>query len=89
MAHRTSACPKCGGIKLRRSRRRGVLERALQAAGWRWYRCSTCQHRASYRGEISGLASEHAGLSKMVPAQDVLLFLGASVLGGLAFLYLV
>jgi len=42
-------CPRCASSNLRRSRRRGILERALSLAGRLPYRCRECDLRFYFR----------------------------------------
>jgi transposase-like protein len=38
-------CPFCASANVRRSRRRGIMERLTSWAGRRPYRCQICMHR--------------------------------------------
>lgn len=41
----SSACPYCGAADVRRSRRRGIVERLLRGSSVASYRCRRCLHR--------------------------------------------
>jgi predicted Zn-ribbon and HTH transcriptional regulator len=44
--HKSSVCPNCASHNIRRSRRKGLLERTLYAALFvNPYRCKTCDER--------------------------------------------
>jgi YgiT-type zinc finger domain-containing protein len=46
MAGRSAHCPSCGSGEVRRSRRKGVVERSLlKVLGVRAYRCEECDER--------------------------------------------
>jgi predicted RNA-binding Zn-ribbon protein involved in translation (DUF1610 family) len=43
-------CPKCGSIRVRRSRRRGLVERLLNGLGGAICRCHDCRGRQAWFG---------------------------------------
>ena len=69
----SATCPQCGGANLRRSRRRGLLERGFSLLGYLPYRCRDCQTRF-FRQEagksrlLPGLAGVVLGLVLLVAA---------------------
>jgi hypothetical protein len=59
--HKFSHCPNCANVAVRRSRRKGLLERTLYAAVFLTpYRCETCDERYfRFRFPVS-LAEKHS-----------------------------
>ena len=56
-------CPKCGSSYIRRSHKRGLLEKILATTGVRPYRCDACDKR------FFGRTKEHAEASAAGPAR--------------------
>ena len=60
-AERTRHCPKCGSIRVHRSRRRGIFEYALAWVGAETCRCHDCRCRQAWFGafpvRLSGAVS--------------------------------
>ncbi|MEQ1884625.1 MAG: hypothetical protein ABL967_06145 [Bryobacteraceae bacterium] len=48
--HYVKHCPKCGSVRVHRSRRRGPMERLLSALGASICRCHDCRARQAWFG---------------------------------------
>lgn len=47
---RTRHCPKCGSVRVHRSRRRGIVESVLSRLGAEICRCHDCRSRRAWFG---------------------------------------
>jgi hypothetical protein len=50
LANPVRHCPKCGSVRVHRSRRRGLLDQALAALGGEICRCHDCRGRQAWFG---------------------------------------
>jgi len=62
----TAICPKCGSLKVHRSRRHGVLERLVALAGLRFRRCHECNTRFATFGNSVLLKTDVDGLLRKI-----------------------
>jgi hypothetical protein len=58
----THVCPRCGSKQVRRSHRRGVMERLMtRVLPMQLYRCAGCDHR--FAGRRTGGPSERESIA--------------------------
>ena len=63
-------CPKCGSVRVHRSRRRGVFEALLDSLGAEIQRCHDCRARRAWFGvtplRLSGTSGESSSLTSLL-----------------------
>lgn len=66
----TRHCPKCGSVRVHRSRRRGLFEALLDSLGADIQRCHDCRTRHAWFGvtplRLGGTAGEGSSLTSLL-----------------------